>query len=38
VSVKTGEGPVKAKGQISDDGNKMVIEAAEKIGVTHTRK
>jgi hypothetical protein len=38
VQIMSGFGPLEAKGQISDDGNKIVIDDGEKARHTCTRK
>lgn len=38
VQIMSYFGPLDAKGQISDDGNKMIIDDGEKARVTYTRK
>jgi hypothetical protein len=38
VQIMTMEGPLDSKGQISDDGNKIVIDEGLKIKITLTRK
>jgi len=38
VQIITKMGPFDAKGKISDDGNKLVIDDREKIRITATRK
>jgi hypothetical protein len=38
VQIMSGEGPLDAKGQISEDGNKMIIDDGEKARGTYTRK
>jgi hypothetical protein len=38
VQIITSTGPLDAKGQISEDGNKMIIDDGEKVRSTYTRK
>jgi hypothetical protein len=38
VQIISAIGPLDAKGQISEDGNKMIIDDGEKCRVTYTRK
>jgi hypothetical protein len=38
VHIMSGAGPLDSKGQISEDGNKMVIDDGEKARHTYTRK
>lgn len=38
VQIMSGFGPLDSKGQISEDGNKMVIDDGEKARHTYTRK
>ena len=38
VQIMSGMGPLDAKGQISEDGNKMIIDDGEKARSTYTRK
>ena len=38
VQIISATGPLDSKGQISDDGNKMIIDDGEKCRVTYTRK
>ncbi len=38
VQIMSGMGPLDSKGQISEDGNKMIINDGEKSRVTFTRK
>ncbi len=38
VTIYLGENPIVARGKISDDGNKLVIDDFEKIKITATRK
>jgi hypothetical protein len=38
VQIITGMGPLDSKGQISEDGNKMIIDDGENTRVTLTRK
>jgi hypothetical protein len=38
VQIITSRGPLDAKGTISEDGNKMIIDDGEKVRSTYTRK
>ena len=38
VQIMSGMGPIDAKGQISEDGNKIIIDAADKVRLTLIRK
>ena len=38
VQIITSSGPLDAKGTISEDGNKMIIDDGEKVRLTYTRK
>jgi hypothetical protein len=38
VTIMSATGPLDAKGEISEDGNKMVIDASDKARLTLTRK
>ena len=38
VQIMSGAGPLEAKGEISDDGNKIVIDDGEKAKLTLIRK
>jgi len=38
VRIMSASGPIDAKGEISEDGNKMIIDASQKARSTYTRK
>jgi hypothetical protein len=38
VTIMAASGPVDAKGEISEDGNKMIIDVSQKSRSTYTRK